>query len=62
MCVDKVDRAGTSGGNYSEIIALREQGIEGAKRVRPRIVAARDVRFGAESGLERYDFEFPPFN
>jgi len=37
----------------AKIIALREQRIEGPERVRPRIVAARDVRLNAESRFQR---------
>src|SRR6266702_8133761 len=53
MYVNKVDRAGASRGENAKIIALREQRIEGPERVRPRIVAARDVRLGAESRFQR---------
>src|SRR6266478_6054473 len=51
--VDKVDGAGASRGENAKIIALREQRIEGPERVRPRIVAARDVRLNAESRFQR---------
>src|SRR5216683_3959801 len=51
--VNKVDGAGASRGENAKIIALREQRIEGPERVRPRIVAARDVRFSAESRFQR---------
>src|SRR5713101_7678775 len=51
--VNKVDGAGASRGENAKIIALREQRIEGPERVRPRIVAARDVRFSAESWFQR---------
>src|SRR6266849_2939925 len=51
--VDKVDGAGASRGENTKIIALGKQGIEGPERVRPRIVAARDVRFSAESRFQR---------
>src|ERR1700739_806398 len=51
--VDKVDGAGASRGEDAKIIALWEQRIEGAQCVRPRIVAARDVRFSAESRFKR---------
>src|SRR6202040_3758335 len=46
--VNKVDGAGASRGEHAKIIALREQRIEGAERVRPRIVATGDVCLGAE--------------
>src|SRR6266436_8638924 len=51
--VYKVDGAGASRGEDAKIIALREQRIEGPERVLARIVAARDVRFSAESWFER---------
>src|SRR5229473_1098921 len=51
--VNKVDGAGASRGENAKIIALREQRIEGPERVRPRIVAARDVRFSTESWFQR---------
>src|SRR5882724_6359496 len=51
--VNKVDGAGTGRGEDAKIIALREQRIEGAERVLPRIVATRDVRFSAESRFQR---------
>src|SRR5258708_684326 len=53
VCVYKVDGAGAGRGEDAKIIALREQRIEGPERVRPRIVAARDVRFSAESRFQR---------
>src|SRR6266566_2930903 len=51
--VNKVDGARAGRGEDAKIIALREQRIEGPERVRPRIVAARDVRLGAESRFQR---------
>src|SRR6266700_2389661 len=51
--VNKVDGAGAGRGEDAKIIALREQRIEGAERVLPRIVATRDVRFSAESRFQR---------
>src|SRR5258705_2397672 len=51
--VDKVDGAGASRGENTKIIALGEERIECAEGVRPRIVAARDVRLSAESRFQR---------
>src|SRR6266404_8413694 len=51
--VDKVDGAGASRGENTKIIALGKQGVEGPERVRPRVVAARDVRFSAESRFQQ---------
>src|SRR6266851_3865554 len=51
--VNKVDGAGASRGENAKIIALGEQRIERSECVRPRIVAARDVRLSAESRFQR---------
>src|SRR6266704_3711787 len=53
VCVNKVDGSRAGRGEDAKIIALREQRIEGAEGVRPRIVAARDVRLSAESRFQR---------
>src|SRR5216683_2510289 len=52
VCVDKVDGPGTGSGDDAKIISLGKQRIECAEGVRPRIVAARDVRLSAESGFQ----------
>ena len=51
--VDKVDGARTGRGENAKIIALRKQGIERTESIRPGIVAAGDVRLGAESRFQR---------
>src|SRR5713226_2871761 len=51
--VNKVDGAGASRGDDAKIIALRKQWIERTEGVRPRIVAARDIRLSAESRFQR---------
>src|SRR5216684_2025716 len=51
--VNKVDGAWASSGENAKIIALGEQRIERSECVRPRIVAARDVRLSAESRFQR---------
>src|SRR5229473_1898340 len=51
--VNKVDGAWASRGENAKIIALGEQRIECSKCVRPRIVAARDIRLSAESRFQR---------
>src|SRR6266705_933210 len=53
VCVNKVDGSRAGRCEDAKIIALREQRIEGPERVRPRIVAARDVRLNAESRFQR---------
>src|SRR5216684_4913412 len=51
--VDKVDGARTCGGDDAKIVALWKQGIERTESIRPGIVAAGDVRLGAESWFQR---------
>src|SRR6202521_1734979 len=51
--VNKVDGAWARRGENAKIIALGEQRIERSECVRPRIVAARDVRLSAESRFQR---------
>src|ERR1700688_73560 len=51
--VNKVDVAWARRGENAKIIALGEQRIERSECVRPRIVAARDIRLSAESRLQR---------
>ena len=53
MYVDKVDGARAGGGEDAEVIPFREQGIEGTESIRSRIVAAGDIRLGAESRFQR---------
>src|SRR5438270_4891428 len=53
VCVNEVDRPGASRGENAKIVALREEGIERAEGVRPRIVSARNVRLRAEPRVKR---------
>jgi len=53
VCVDKVDGARAGRGEDPKIIAFRKKRIERSERVRPRIVSTRDIRFNAESRLQR---------
>lgn len=53
MGVDKVDWPGAGRGENAKIITLREERIECPECVRPRIVAARDIRLSAESRFQR---------
>src|SRR5216684_7631034 len=55
--VNKVDRAGASRGENTKIIALGEKRIECAEGIRPRIVAARDIRLNTESRFQRNVWE-----
>ena len=51
--VDKINRAGASGRENTEVIALREKRIESSESVRAWVVTARNVCLRAESRFER---------
>ena len=54
--VDKVDGAGTSGGEDAKVVALGNKELK-VPRVFVRVVAAGDVRLDTESGFQRRRLE-----
>src|SRR5712672_1351656 len=56
MKIDKIDWAWTGSSQDPEVVPFREQWVECSEciRIRFRMVSARNVRFGAESGFQCY--------